>query len=171
MYMVSWSSTLRKSFLKTKVLFNLQNFDFIDLGSGKGKATLYARKSNLLGESDRYFGIDFEKSLVEIAKRNSIKMFGDPGNFFAEDVVEVEWDKYSRKLLIYMYNPFDSIVLKQVLEKIKTKKVIIVYVNPVETPLLVENGYKILYSFKSWHANLTYTLFTNMQILTEGRRQ
>lgn len=164
MYMVSWTNTLRKSFNQAQKIRDLSNCDFIDLGSGKGKATLFARKRQLIGNSKRYWGIDFEQTLLATARINSLKMFGDEGNFLQEDVVNINWELFGPDLVIYMYNPFNSTVLKQVLRKIESKNVIIIYVNPVEAKTILEFGYESKSIINKWHANLSFEIFSRESI-------
>jgi hypothetical protein len=167
MYMVSWTNTLRRSFKELQNIRNLSNCEFIDLGAGKGKATLFARKYHLIGAPGRYWGIDFEESLISIAKRNSVTMFGDEGNFLQEDVVNINWERFGTDLVIYMYNPFNSNVMRHVLKQIENKNVTIIYVNPVEASTILEFGYESRINIRKWHANLSFGIFTQNHYGTE----
>lgn len=162
MYMVSWSSTLDKSFNHIKKNFKLSNFEFIDLGSGKGKAALMARESEIVGKSgEKYFGYDFDNSLIEIAKLNSIIMFGDDGKFSTLDVREIQWNSHSNSIVIYMYNPFTKEVMVDVLRALRKKKIILVYCNPVEHSTIQNFGYRLHQKYIGWHPNLNCNIYTN----------
>ena len=79
MYMVSWTSTLRKALKRTSKIIDPVHFDFLDLGCGKGKACLVAKQSQFLGsENLNYFGVDFEPQLVKVAISNSLKRQHNP---------------------------------------------------------------------------------------------
>ena len=168
MYMVSWTSTVKKSFKEAICRFDLSGFVFIDLGCGKGKAVLLARELSLLGgDVVQYIGIDFVDSLVQIARNNSRKLFGDEGNFIVKDAIQVEWDKLPKNVLIFMYNPFDAVILDRVLSQIVDKQVISIYVNPVHQAVFQAKGYSLLYEKRDWHANLNFSLMTNIQEISE----
>ncbi len=162
MYMVSWTQTLNRAFKELKKIVSIENYDFIDLGCGKGKACFIARKVELLGKSSlRYFGVDFESNLIDIARENSIKIFKDEGNFIFEDVTKLDWKSFSEYLVVYLYNPFGSLIIKEVLQQICDKKTIVLYTNPAEVETFMDLGYKVLYSKESWHANLNFKILTN----------
>jgi ubiquinone/menaquinone biosynthesis C-methylase UbiE len=89
MYMASWTSVLEETnfFVKNKIMHPSVTYKYIDVGCGKGKAVLVARKNKIVGgDRNNYVGIDFENNLVSIAKKNSLKVFGDEGNFMFADV-------------------------------------------------------------------------------------
>ena len=162
MYMVSWTQTLNRAFKELTTIANIENYDFIDLGCGKGKACLIARKVELLGKSSlRYFGVDFESNLIAIAQENSIKIFKDEGNFIFEDVTKLDWKSFGEYLVVYLYNPFSSLIINEVLQQICDKKTIVLYTNPAEVETFMDLGYKVLYSKESWHANLNFKILTN----------
>ena len=168
MYMVSWTKTLKESFKEVARRVNLNGFNFVDLGAGKGKVVLLARELKILGsKNERYAGIDFESTLIEVAKSNSFKLFGDEGFFLNVDVYDIEWEEFSQKLLVYLYNPFDNLVLTKVLERIKDKQVVVIYVNPVHSQTFQAKGYYLLYEKIEWHANLNFSILTNSPKLLE----
>jgi SAM-dependent methyltransferase len=165
MYMVSWTSTLRSALARTSKIINPAHFDFLDLGCGKGKACLVARQSQFLGsENLSYYGVDFEPQLVKVAISNSLKLFGEEGNFIECDVTKMNWNKFSENLIIYMYNPFNSLILTQVLNQLKSKNVLFIYCNPVELDTFIKFGYRVLHSTDSWHANLNFKILGSHKI-------
>jgi SAM-dependent methyltransferase len=100
MYMVSWTKTLKTAFYEIIRRIDLDEFAFIDLGCGKGKAVLLARELQILGKDPQYYlGIDFSEDLIEIAKSNCNELFQDFGNFLVQDVLEIDWAKLPEKCL------------------------------------------------------------------------
>lgn len=102
-------------------------FTFIDIGSGKGRALLLAQKYRF-----RYIiGVEFSSILCEIARRNL--------NSIAE-IICTDATQYIfplEPLVIYMCNPFDAELMKQIVENLKLsllecpRPIYIVYWNAV----------------------------------------
>ena len=162
MYMASWTSTIDSilTFLRGEVCEIKQNYTFIDVGCGKGKVTLMARKSGIIGvEQESYIGIDFEPNLISIARINSAEMFGDEGTFLLEDVLKIDYEKFNGKLILFLYNPFDSLLMETFLKRVSALSPIIVYVNPVCRNSLIEQGYFTLTKRIGWHPNLSFEIF------------
>ena len=106
-YQAVWSRNLRELFKEVKKTgYKFENF--IDIGSGKGKACFYAHKKCTF---NRVIGIDFSEPLVEIANRNKVKFNSKNINFIKTDATEFELPNEAS--LIFMFNPFDSIVLEK----------------------------------------------------------
>jgi SAM-dependent methyltransferase len=118
-----------------------QDYDFIDLGSGKGRALLLA--SHL--PFRRISGVEFSAKLTAIARANiaayrppdqrcrRIKAIrGDAGDVALPD----------RPLVIYLYNPFDDVILGRVAANLaaslarRPRDLLVIYVNPVHRGVL-----------------------------------
>lgn len=103
---------------------------FIDYGSGKGGAIIHARKSGF----EESVGIEFAKELHQRAEENIQKLGLDHVTSYFQDATE-----YLPPLdvsVIYLFNPFDEVVMQKVAENIKNQKedyqneVYIIYGNP-----------------------------------------
>lgn len=159
-YMVTWSRTLRKTqkFL-TKVYNLTEETYFVDYGCGKGKVILWSQKNDILKLGDRYLGIDFDHSLIEIARNNAKKMALNPDNFVHANVLD--FGGYPPKEISFLYNPFDQTVLVKLLETLAQRSEYVIYVNPIHRKIFLDAGFKTLIRKESWHANLSYEIFQN----------
>jgi ubiquinone/menaquinone biosynthesis C-methylase UbiE len=75
MYMVSWTSTIKRTqkFLEGIIENQSKQYTFIDVGCGKGKVVLLARKLGIIGcDRASYIGIDFEPNLLDISSKISL---------------------------------------------------------------------------------------------------
>lgn len=103
---------------------------FLDYGSGKGGAIIQARKYGF----EEAIGVEFAKELHEIAESNIRKLSLDRIKSVWADATEFEPPKETT--LIYLFNPFDAVVMERVAERIKKAKelfdseVYLVYGNP-----------------------------------------
>ena len=120
---------------------------FIDFGSGKGAVLIHA---NSIGFK-KSIGVEFakelhEKAIINIQKlklSNTISLHQDATTF----------DLPIDTSVIYLFNPFDEIVMKKVVQNIINQKdnflhgVYIIYVRPVCSDILKEH-FKLLYTKK-----------------------
>jgi SAM-dependent methyltransferase len=125
---------------KTGIVFD----NFIDLGSGKGKACFYA--------ATRYrfqsiIGVEFSAPLVEAANANTRK-------FDADNIVFVHDDASSFSLppgdnLVFLFNPFGEVVLRKFLENnldhFRQSRSIIAYSNDQHRLCLARAGFVTLF--------------------------
>jgi len=122
---------------------------FVDFGCGKGAAILLATRYNF----KRYIGVELSPLLVDDCRKNIQKFIGNrvldykivhcnAADYLIEDDVNV----------FYFFNPFAPSVLKSVLDNIELslikrhRKIIILYCNGVDLSLMLDRGYKIVYS-------------------------
>lgn len=162
MYMVSWTSTIKHSLTQVFSLIGDTRgaYKFVDIGCGKGKVALMARNLGIVGANpNSYIGIDFETTLVEIAKTNSTKMFGDKGTFILSDVLNIDFSEFRSSLVVFLYNPFDEKIMRVFLKKISAFKPILVYVNPAHRNVILNHGFKSIKKNVGWHANLCFEIF------------
>ena len=105
-----------------------EDFTFIDLGSGKGRALLLA--------ADRQFrsviGVEFASELHEIAQAN---LRNRPQvRLYCADVVEFEFPP--EPLIVFMYNPFGPEVMTKVARRLRDshslhpRPIFVLYLNP-----------------------------------------
>jgi SAM-dependent methyltransferase len=113
-----------------------QEFLFIDVGAGKGRALFLAQDSGF----KRVVGIEFAKELVEICKRNMRLREGDglrrpPVSIWHMDALQYELPY--EPTVLFMFNPFNEQVMRPFIDRIHRqlrrapRPFKIVYENPV----------------------------------------
>lgn len=119
-----------------------EDFTFIDIGAGKGRAVLLA--SHLPWR--RIIGVELSPHVAEIAQRN-IARYRDPDQKCRDiDVVAGDATKFplpeDGNLVLYLYNPFGEPIMRAFLENVRHagarggREVWIVYVEPQLQALL-----------------------------------
>lgn len=104
-------------------------FDFLDVGCGKGVAALYARDRFKFA---RVGGFDFDDHLVATARRNLVlsSVKGEI-DFFAGDAAEIRLP--ARRTFYFLFNPFGAAVLQRFvdnnLETLRSTGSVIGYAN------------------------------------------
>lgn len=162
LYMSSVTKEVKKAikFVKneSKGLFN--DFQFFDLGCGKGKTLLIY--SELFGKSvgHKAIGIDYYKPLTIIAQRN-IELSGKTDYAMSINDDARNYTKYctSTKIIIYLYNPFGENILKDILESSRDKDVFLIYTDPEFQDLVFYNGFNQIFSKKGHYPNRTTSIF------------
>lgn len=118
--------------------------NFIDIGSGKGKACFYALKEN---QFENIIGIEFSEELVDIANYNKEISGFKNISFLNEDATAYILPNESS--LIFLFNPFDGHVLeifiKNNLDHFKMCKSVIAYANDVHRVVLSEFGFETVF--------------------------
>ena len=120
---------------------DLQDFTFIDLGSGKGRTLLMASDYPF----HRIIGVELLPALHAIALENLAKYQGDEQKCFSlqsicADAVQFEFPL--EPLVLFLFNPLPEAGLRQVLEKLeqslkaRPRAVYVVYHNPLLAPVL-----------------------------------
>jgi predicted RNA methylase len=110
---------------------DLRDFTFVDLGCGKGRTLILAGMRGLT----KVVGVEFSPDLAAIARRN-ISRVG-----VSAEIIEMDASDYNPPngyLLIYMYNPFGTPILRAVAQNLlewrrrnATSVGFVVYVNPL----------------------------------------
>jgi SAM-dependent methyltransferase len=121
------------------------NFDnFIDLGSGKGKACFYASKKM---KFKKIIGVEFSDPLVQAANDNKRA-------FKADNIDFVNLDASIFKLpsginIIFLFNPFDEFILAKFLENngdyFRRHQSLIAYANDHHRLTLTKFGFSTIY--------------------------
>ena len=147
------SYDLLEHFFKHLNISNCKHF--LDIGCGKGRAMCVAASFRLR----KITGVEFSTELYISAKENLKKI----GVKYPDLVYEVyNNDAFYFEIendvdCIFMFNPFDETIMSGVLENIEmsleknSRKITVVYINPLEKHLFLENGYKEIYHFKKLH--------------------
>jgi predicted RNA methylase len=111
-----------------------ENYIFLDVGAGKGRALLIASRFPF----KRVIGVEFAKELVEIARRNILRS-GCRAEVVHADAAEYMFP--DDNLVVYLYNPFGPEVLRPVLKSLqkisKNHDVYVLYLH-AESALCVE---------------------------------
>lgn len=107
---------------------------FVDLGSGKGRALLMATAYPF----HRIIGVEFAADLVAIARAN-IRRLGVAVQTMCLDAAT--YPLPSGPLLVFMFNPFDAVVMAKVIQRLEQslaaapRPCAVVYCNPVYAEL------------------------------------
>lgn len=147
-YGVEYAPTPGELFLllMTNLPHQLDEFTFVDFGSGKGRILCLA---STLGFR-RVVGVEFSEELHQEAERN-IAAFRRSPFCKSRDVTSLNMDASDfsiplTKCVFFMYNPFQEKILSEVVEKIthsleaQPRTTYIVYYNPVEADVIDRVG-------------------------------
>ena len=116
--------------------FDYPQYTFLDFGSGKGRALLLASERPFR----RIIGVEFSGQLVAAARENLAAFHSPAQQCFALETLQadvVEYPLPQENLAVYIYNPFDEVVMVKVLENLEHfknsqgKQVFLLYINPV----------------------------------------
>lgn len=162
LYMSSVTAEIKNALNKVKKHSGKSFFDFqfFDLGCGKGKSVLIYSLLNSNKSKFKAVGIEYYKKLAETATLNS-KIIGksDDVTFANDDAREFKKYLNSEKIIIYLYNPFGSDVLKEVLQQCNNNEVYIIYTDPAHHTTIVSFGYKPVFSKTGLYPNRNTTIY------------
>ncbi len=135
--------TLRELFFEISKL-NCRYCNFIDIGSGKGKACFYALKRQAF---KHVVGVEFSKELVDIANKNKNKIEASNVEFLNLDAsTYILPDEPS---LIFLFNPFDQVVLEMFLKNnmnhFNVHNSVIAYANDIHRSVLFQMGFETVF--------------------------
>jgi len=125
------------------ITVDYEKYTFIDLGSGKGRALLFAAQYPFKD----IIGVEFSDELHKIAFSNIegyLAKTGKPNNFHLHCIDVDQYNIPDSNIVLFLYNPFFGKVMNSVLSKIsqflnkKNKDLIIMYRNP-QCSVLFEN--------------------------------
>ncbi len=142
-YRPVYLGTLRVLLLEVDKL-DVKYHNFIDIGSGKGKACFYALKRQSFVQ---VIGVEFSKDLVDIANENKSK-------FGKNDIVFLNLDASTFILpdapsLIFLFNPFDQIVLERFIGNNINHFIdyssVIAYANDIHRVVLSKFGFETIF--------------------------
>ena len=142
---------------------NIKEHDSIlDIGCAKGSAIRMMNKFSF----SRIDGLELSESLANIAKSNFLKLKFNKTKIYR--VNATEFKLYYNYNYYYLYNPFPSSVMENVIEKINNtnaKKEIkyIIYNNPFCNEVLLQNGFKKIKEYPDKWGNGIY-LYSNEHV-------
>ncbi len=106
-----------------------EQLGFIDIGSGKGKALIIAHAYPFKS----IVGIEYNRELCEIARKNLSLAGCDRAELFCGDVME--YDGFGGHTVYFAFNPFDELFTNEVVKKVGDAHhtVYFIYNNPCYT--------------------------------------
>lgn len=112
---------------------DVPRWTFVDLGCGKGRALIFAHEAGF----ERLIGVEMSGKLAETARKN-MRRAGIAAEIANQDASSYRFP--DTPLVIFMYNPFGAVTMRQVAEKIKTHShpVYVVYVTPLHKAALAD---------------------------------
>jgi len=138
---------------------------FIDLGCGKGRVLFLAYFRGF----KRVVGVEFSPQLCRIAKKNIEILEQKLGRKVDIEIRELDVTDYpwrDDETVIFLFNPFDSVVLNKVLDAIQSslerrpRQAWIIYVNPLHRALLEAAGcFKLMCETEVWGDHLAIFVF------------
>jgi SAM-dependent methyltransferase len=138
-----WCRNLRELFNKAcKLRIPFENF--VDIGSGKGKACFYA---SMKMDFKCVIGVEFSRPLVEISLENS-RQFGRSNiNFYHADARS--YSLPAGDSLIFLFNPFDDLILQSFirnnLDHFKSHRSVVAYANDIHRQTLASFGFEMIF--------------------------
>lgn len=158
-YVGVFNSTLKKIKDHIKELNQNINFDFVDLGSGKGKPILYLSKSFA---KSNFLGIEIDKELHDVALKNKSVVNNQNINFINDNCLNLKtYINPNKNLIIYLFNPFGIETFKKIITQLDSfnSNILIIYVDPVYDDFVMECGYKELISYEGRYNSETFKIF------------
>lgn len=129
-----------------------EDFSFVDLGCGKGRTLLLASHFPF----QEVVGIELDSDLVEIARANIDRYRSTAVPNLACSAITLlhqnaaEYVFPERDFVLYLYNPFDHLVMSQVIANMERDlnrvpvRVIVIYANPLHANLFDESKHFML---------------------------
>jgi SAM-dependent methyltransferase len=131
-----------------RTLMNYNSYHFIDIGCGNGRVCFYATKI-----FSKVTGIDFSPRLIDEAKHN-LEGFN---KYYPKEINFILIDARGyllpdEKCVIFMFNPFDDIILKDFLlineHHFRDHKSVIIYANPQCADTLISLGFDQIFEIQ-----------------------
>lgn len=127
-----------------------KNFNFVDIGSGKGRAVFvaeYCGYSNLTG-------IEMDAELFEEARQNAARYAFKRKESFVKFIHAnaLDYSFTDSPTVYFLFNPFNAEILTRVLEKIKAStrsETWFIYMNPLYRKVFDEQGYQLIQELKT----------------------
>ena len=123
---------LKKALKKLKIT---EQDSIIDIGCGKGDAIRLFCQFKF----NKITGIEYSQNLTKIASSNFSKKKFVKKNIEIVNLDAQVFEEYSLYNMFYLYNPFDDVILNNVLEKIinakKESRYYIIYAHPIHHKL------------------------------------
>lgn len=127
---------------------DLSQFSFVDLGAGKGRALILAAQLPFR----RIIGVEFAAELAAAAKANIERLAATSPAARSIEVICGDATEYrfpDGPLLVYLFNPFGSAVIRPVAEKLMAswqqtpRPVVVIYMNAVHINDFIQAGWML----------------------------
>lgn len=138
-------ATLRRMLNRLKV--DKAQYMFADYGSGKGRAVMMAAMCSFRG----VVGVELSPRLHKIAQRNVAALEKRRRGLAPIDLIctdAIRWQIPDHDMVIFLYNPFDSVVMRKVVSAMEAwrsrhphRKLVVMYRNPQSALALEESRY------------------------------
>ncbi len=162
-YSSSWTGEIRFGFraARERLGADFERFAFIDIGCGKGKVQIvWEELLRRHGLRQSVHGLDYYDALLADARANHRKALGRDGNFICADAGAFDYASLGPRLIVYLYNPFDDVVLRRVVAALGAcEAVVVIYNNPVHAQVLVAGGYRMVKDKPGFHPQAHTTVF------------
>jgi len=169
-YMASWTKEVVHAYKIARNFLgpSFSAYQFIDLGCGKGKACLVWRLQCMKDKVKQdVLGVDYYPPFIDIARENSKKIFGDSGHFLMAGAETINYQGFDKPLIIYLYNPFDAVILAKTLDKLLELPVLVIYNIPSHRSTLIHYGYQLLYVKQGHNQNEDTQIFVSPRMQTK----
>lgn len=162
LYMAAWTSVIVDSLSEVMALQGVSpgDFDFIDIGCGKGKVLLVWRECLAsMGLAHALTGIELNADLLDICRDNLRNVGGgDDVKLICADVSSFDFGAFSNSLLLFLYNPFDGRIMDAFLRRLSGRRVYVIYNNPVHISVLTDHGFRVVSERKGRYPVQTYVI-------------
>ena len=142
-YYAVWCRNLR-ALLKEARKTGVSIDNFVDIGSGKGKACFFASTTM---KFQKLIGVEFSGPIIDIAIANNNKFPRRDISFVQADAAEFLLPAGTN--LVFMFNPFNNVILDRFLAnnlaQLKTEKLLIAYANDVHKESLRTHGFDTIF--------------------------
>ena len=112
-----------------------------------------------MGEKKKIIGIENNKSLIAICKKNFKKMGVKYPTLISQDARKVSIQKINDYKIFYLYNPFSAKIIRDFFKKNSFRYSAIIYFNPLHSDELVNLNYKCVCSKKTYRNGSSYNIF------------
>ncbi len=138
-----WCRNLREIFTQAgKADVVLKNF--VDIGSGKGKACLFAAQRMPF---EKILGIELSKPLVAISNENARRFGRADIEFHHADARDFSLPEACN--LVFLFNPFDEVILQKFIENnlrhFQQQRSILAYANDIHRDVISSAGFTLLF--------------------------
>ncbi|MCE9539276.1 MAG: class I SAM-dependent methyltransferase [Bacteroidetes bacterium] len=142
-YQQIWCRSLDE-LIKTAYKLGFKFENFVDIGSGKGKACLYAFTKK---KFTNIIGVELSEPLLDIAQANLKKIRANNVSFVSEDALKYRLPQANN--LVFLFNPFDEIVLEAFInnniDHFINFSSLIAYANDVQRDTLARMGFDVIF--------------------------
>jgi SAM-dependent methyltransferase len=164
-YQASWTSEVRNSFnwCRRHLKDDFQRFSFVDVGCGKGKVNLIWQQELLRHNlTQRNVGVDYYEPLLTIARNNWQIMFPKTkSEFYLGDAASYDFRRLGDQLIVYMFNPFSTMVLLEFIRNLKDWPTILIYNVPSCDQLVRASGFRCVDERRGTNQNQTTYTYRN----------